>query len=68
VSIVNEKSQEPKKTVWIACRATEGCNGNLAIIEQTFDHLLSNGQNSINSGVSIRYVCQTCGRAFHVTR
>jgi len=61
--------QPEKKTVWIACRATEGCPGNQAEI------VFSRSNNPAGAdggffpaagGRTIRYRCQTCGKPFHV--
>ena len=66
---MDEPKQTPqKKTVWIACRATPGCDGNVAVLEQEFDHQVMIGKESAYGGKAIRYVCQKCGRAFHVNR
>ena len=46
--------------VWIACRATSGCEGKIARIEILFPQ-------SGNGGRSTRYKCLTCNRHFHIT-
>ena len=58
---VAKKRTGPKvgDIVWIACRATEGCEGNSAKI--------SLNQRTEN-GRLIRYTCQTCNKPFHITQ
>lgn len=59
-----DKTPPEEKPVWIACRATPGCEGNYAVIvwnKQVMDGMLPLGN-------SIRYRCTTCNRPFHVHR
>lgn len=64
----NKPVPPEKRSVWIACRATEGCDGNIAVIDQETDHELPMGKETAHGGKSVRYVCRKCGRAFHVNR
>lgn len=59
---VTEISEE--KVVWIACRATPGCEGNQAVI--VFNKTLHDGM--LPQGTAIRYRCTTCKKPFHVHR
>ena len=55
-------SQKPEvgQVVWVACRATPNCEGKQSRIEIMFPQ-------AENGGRATRYVCLTCGRAFHIT-
>jgi len=63
-----ENKEPEKKRVHIPCRATPGCDGLVAVIDIEFNHDVKMGTESAYGGKSVRYVCQTCGRAFHVNR
>jgi len=65
---MSELNPTSKKTVWMACRATEGCEGNLAVIDHEFNHDIQMGNDTAYGGKTVRYVCQKCGRAFHISR
>jgi len=64
-------TENPKKKVWIACRATPECEGTYA--EIVFER--SQGQDGralgsflpVAGGKIVRYRCLTCGRSFHVS-
>jgi hypothetical protein len=45
--------------VWVTCRASAGCDGKMAKV--VFRTKLPQG------GTAIRYRCQTCNGAFHIT-
>jgi len=47
------------KTVWIACRARKGCEGQQATIVFR--------EPSGGGGTNARYRCTTCGGAFQIT-
>jgi len=49
--------------VWMSCRANANCEGTKAVIVFMQKHPLQHG-----GGTSIRYRCQTCNGAFHITR
>lgn len=46
--------------VWIACRASPGCEGKNAKIEIMFPQ-------AANGARVTRYICQTCLRPFHIS-
>lgn len=52
------------KPVWVACRATPGCEGKQAVV------VFTRNTNSIAdlSGTTTRYRCLKCNRPFHITR
>lgn len=47
-----------QKEVWFACRATQGCTGNKAVIVFT--------KGRPGQGSSTRYKCLTCRGSWHV--
>jgi len=47
-----------EKIVWIACRATRGCEGQQAVM--VFRHKSGGG------GHNARYRCTTCNGSFHI--
>lgn len=53
-----ETPKPPKKMVWVACRATPGCEGKQATV--VFSKKTPGG------GSVTRYKCGTCGGAFHI--
>lgn len=61
--------EQPKKVVWIKCRARKECEGNQAV--EVFQR--ANAPVSVDGGFepnaggrSIRYRCLTCNGTFHV--
>jgi len=61
--------EPPKKPVWIACRATPGCQGHQAVIlwQHRFDPAGIQGVKIADgSGKAIRYRCLTCNHDFHI--
>jgi len=65
---MSENKEQPKKRVHIPCRATLGCDGLVAIIDTEFNHDVQMGTDTAYGGKSVRYICQTCGKAFHINR
>ena len=65
---MSEQAQE-EKVVWIKCRASEGCEGNQAVIVFSRAHSTVQGGGFIPAagGRMTRYRCLTCGKSFHVT-
>ena len=57
--VKEDKSVETPERVWFACRAGGGCEGKWATVNMKFP------QDS-QGGRTIRYVCETCKRPFHV--
>jgi hypothetical protein len=51
------KNTKPKRKVWVACRATHGCEGQQCEVAWE--------KKSPGGGRNIRYKCLTCGGAFH---
>lgn len=49
---------QEKKTVWMSCRATHGCEGKQATLVWK--------NRSEGGGWNARYRCQTCGGSFHI--
>jgi len=46
------------ETVWMACRATQGCPGNKTKVEMK--------QKLPSGGTYLKYKCLTCGKGFGV--
>lgn len=61
-----KKNAQPQigDVVWMACRAASGCEGKQATINLKFDQTRQGGLSL--QGRSIRYVCETCKRPFHI--
>jgi len=68
----NPAAETPPKPVWIACRATPDCPGNLAVM------IFSRSNSPVGSvaigsfeasqgGNWTRYKCQTCNRDFVIS-
>ncbi len=53
---------DPKKQIWISCRATEGCEGKYAVM--SFSKKLADGM--VPMGTVFRYKCLTCNMPFHI--
>lgn len=51
---------EVGQIVWVACRATDNCEGKSARIEILFPQ-------AANGARVTRYICMTCGRPFHIS-
>lgn len=49
--------EEKPKLIWMACRATPGCEGRTANLVRNFETA---------GGRVVRYVCTTCNRHWHV--
>ena len=67
-----DKQTEPKKTVWISCRANEKCPGNQAenISSRTNRPVGAISIGSFNAeqgGTFTRYRCLTCKGVFQIT-
>ena len=57
-------TDDTKKQVWMACRATPGCEGKYAVLvwrKPVMDGMVPQGE-------SFRYRCLTCQQAFHIRR
>ena len=52
------------KPVWLACRATPGCEGKYAKL--SWRKKLMDGM--VERGETFRYRCTTCNKVFHITR
>jgi len=64
------QTEPEKKRVWVACRATGGCQGDYAIVVLDRNLSPSGGRGSFNPDVSgkvVRYRCLTCNQTFGVT-
>ena len=62
--------EQPKKIVWMSCRATAGCEGKQAeiVFSRVAQPMMPGGGFNPQAGSrSIRYRCLTCGQPFHVT-
>jgi hypothetical protein len=57
-------TKQPKKKVWIKCRAHEACEGQEA--EIMFSQHVGGQLDSMSAGRVIRYKCCACGQSFHV--
>jgi hypothetical protein len=55
---------DDKKAVWMACRATKGCEGKYAIL--VWRKPVKDGM--VPLGESFRYRCTTCQQPFHIRR
>lgn len=64
------KADTEAKLVWIACRATEGCDGTQATMMASRNHQtvdFGGGFTPAAGGKSTRYRCSSCKRDFVVT-
>lgn len=59
-----DQAKAVEKPVWMACRATEGCEGKYALL--VWRKPIKDGM--VPQGESLRYRCMTCGQAFHIRR
>lgn len=60
---------EPKKEVWISCRASRNCPGTKATITFIWNQgprLIQGVQIAEGGGRVVRYRCTTCNKEFHI--
>lgn len=67
-----QRNPVPVKTVWFACRATEGCTGNQAVLLSSRSNapvgrIAVGSFEAAQGGSTSRYRCATCNQIFTIT-